>query len=324
MKDLNTQYSWLVTGVCGFIGSNIAEFLLNKNQIVIGVDNCATGYLKNISSFKENSHFTYIEEDICSDSLYSKLKSQNIDFILHQAALGSVPRSIEKPIDSHQSNVDGFIKILDFARLNKIKKFVFASSSAVYGDDTTLPKIESKTGNLLSPYAATKFINEVYAATYFKTYNYPSIGLRYFNIYGKGQDPNGAYSAVIPKWINLLINNTSIDIFGDGNCSTRDYCHVTDVAKANILAALSDFSGFTALNIGTGESTNLNQLSEMIAKTLKESKVDLPDEYRKYSPKRAGDIEYSVADNSKAAEIIGFKPSLDLDAGLRETIKYYL
>ena len=272
LDDLrNKPKAWLITGVAGFIGSNILEFLLINNQKVVGLDNFSTGHKNNLERVKNITqekwkNFSFREGSIC-DLKTCKEVSQNIDYILHQGALGSVPRSIEDPISSNNSNISGFLNMLVAAKDNDVKKFVYAASSSTYGDHKDLPKVEHIIGNPLSPYAVTKFANELYGQVFASSYNFNSVGLRYFNVLGKRQDPNGAYAAVIPRWIDAMINKKDIEIFGDGE-TTRDFCYIDNVVEANILAALSDLRSHEVFNIAIGEQTSLNELLNQIAKAL--------------------------------------------------------
>ena len=264
---------WLVTGAAGFIGSHLVEELLTLNQEVIGIDNFLTGKKINLDlikiaqpkNFKNN--FSFYEIDITNADQLNELPK--IDYVLHQAALGSVPRSIENPIDTNHNNVTGFLNMLVFAKNQNIEKFIYASSSSVYGDHPELPKIEEQTGNLLSPYALSKKVNEQYAEVFSRVYKIKTVGLRYFNVFGPRQDPNGQYAAVIPKWINATIQNKPITINGDGSTS-RDFCYIKNVIQANILAALGDMPDKNAgiYNISCGGQTTLNELAKFIQQRL--------------------------------------------------------
>ena len=338
--------TWVVTGVAGFIGSNLLESLLKLNQRVIGIDNFSTGYKKNLNEVCETvgtdlwKNFEFIEGDICriedcyasmkwrgsgkknAGRTYSKLN--NVDFVLHQAALGSVPRSIEDPANTNKSNVVGFLNMLVAARDSKVKSFVYASSSSVYGDSKSLPKIECKIGSPLSPYAVSKYVNELYASNFASHYGLKVTGLRYFNVFGKRQDPAGGYAAVIPKWTKEIINGDTITIHGDGE-TTRDFCYVENVVQANILAATSEQEGLEneIFNVAKGKQTSLNQLFYKIKNTLKEKKI----EYLQnplYSDFRAGDIRNSLANIQKARRLLGYNPQKDLDEGLKESIPWYI
>ncbi|RLA07416.1 MAG: LPS biosynthesis protein WbpP [Gammaproteobacteria bacterium] len=326
----NHQYTWLITGVAGFIGSNLLEALLKLNQKIIGLDNLSTGFEKNITAaIKDaNNHnsdklFKFINGDIC-DYPIAKNSCKNVDFVLHQAALGSVPRSIEDPILTNKNNIDGFLNMLVAAKENKIKKFVYAASSSTYGDHPDLPKQEHKIGKPLSPYAVTKYVNELYADVFAKTYNTQSIGLRYFNIFGKRQDPNGAYAAVIPKWVNAILSQKNVYINGDGKTS-RDFCYINNVVQMNILSALTDNpeANNQVYNVAVNARTDLNQLFEMIQDEL----IKLDNNIKPIKPIhqdfRAGDVRHSLADISKATELLGYAPSHTIKQGMGEAMRWY-
>ena len=323
-ESLKKRHSWLITGVAGFIGSHIAEELLKYNQEVIGLDNFLTGNKSNIEYLqlcKNNRNFSFMKKDI---SLHQEIIDlPKVDFVIHQAALGSVPRSIEFPLDTHLNNVSGFINILDYARRAKVKKFVYASSSSVYGDDLNSPKRVGCEGNVLSPYASSKLINEIYSNAYTYSYGMNCIGLRYFNVFGPRQDPRGAYAAVIPKWIKLISENKEIEIFGDGE-TTRDFCYVKNAVQANLLAALSisQNSNNRIYNVACGESTSLKFLASQIEKEIQ--KFD-PDKSLKsiFKDFRKGDIRHSLADISETAALLGYNPTHSFSEGLTETINYF-
>ena len=321
--------TWLVTGVAGFIGSNLLETLLALDQQVVGLDNFSTGYKRNLVqvqslvSPKQWARFRLLEGDI-SDPAVCREACFGIDFVLHEAALGSVPASMANPIAAHQSNVTGFVNILAAARDAGTKQFVYASSSAVYGDDPELPKIEEKIGQPLSPYAATKFMNEVYAAVFARAYGFHSIGLRYFNVFGPRQDPEGAYAAVIPKWIAALLKREPIYINGDGE-TTRDFCYIKNVVQANLLAAAT--ANPKALdqvyNIALGERTSLNELFDMLQKALRQGDPGLPEQKPIYREFRAGDVRHSLADINKAKRLLGYVPTHRIDQGLELAMGWY-
>ena len=315
---------WLVTGAAGFIGSHLVEELLTLNQEVIGIDNFLTGKKINLDlikiaqpkNFKNN--FSFYEIDITNADQLNELPK--IDYVLHQAALGSVPRSIENPIDTNHNNVTGFLNMLVFAKNQNIEKFIYASSSSVYGDHPELPKIEDQTGNLLSPYALSKKVNEQYAAVFSRVYKIKTVGLRYFNVFGPRQDPNGQYAAVIPKWINATLQNKPIIINGDGSTS-RDFCYIKNVIQANILAALGDMPDKNAgiYNISCGGQTTLNELAKFIQDEVALYVKNLKSEIL-YQDFRKGDIKHSIADISMASKFLGYDPEYDFESGMKETI----
>jgi len=323
--------TWLVTGVAGFIGSNLLEALLKLNQRVIGLDNFSTGYQKNLEEVRglvtpeQWADFKFIEGDIANLSDCQSAMSwagTPVDFVLHEAAIGSVPRSIENPIETHRANVDGFINMLVAARDAKVKSFVYASSSAVYGDNPDLPKVEDKIGNPLSPYALTKRINELYADIFFRNYSLNSIGLRYFNVFGQRQDPEGAYAAVIPKWIAALIKGNPVYINGDGETS-RDFCYIENVVQANVLAATFESSGAKnqVYNIAIAEKNSLNELYRILTTHLSVilKRTFGSPTYREF---REGDVRHSLADIGRAKEQLGYTPTVDLNQGLKEAMDW--
>jgi UDP-N-acetylglucosamine 4-epimerase len=329
---VNLQHSvktWLITGVAGFIGSNLLERLLATGQNVVGLDNFSTGHPHNLDDVRGQvgesawKRFQFIEGDI--SNLRDCQKACNgIDYVLHQAALGSVPRSIEDPLGTHQSNVDGFVKMLTAANEAKIKRFVYASSSSVYGDDPILPKKESVIGKLLSPYAATKHIDEIYADVFARSYGIKCIGLRYFNVFGPRQDPNGAYAAVIPRWINELLSGKIPLIHGDGETS-RDFCYIDNVVQANLLSAKTENGAALdrVFNIAAGHRTTLNELFTIIQEDLAEYDPDIGTIVPVHGPFRTGDVRHSHADISKAKNLLGYDPTYDVRRGLRETVKWF-
>ncbi len=327
---LTNQKVWLVTGVAGFIGSNLAEALLKLNQKVISLDNFATGHRYNLEHIKSSvtseqwKNFTFIEGDITNyDTCISITK--NVDIVLHQAALGSVPRSIDNPVVSNNANVTGFLNMLTAAKDNGVKRFVYASSSSVYGDSQELPKVESRTGNILSPYAVTKAVNELYMGVFHKCYGFESIGLRYFNVFGKRQDPNGAYAAVMPKWIGQLLNGEDLYINGDGETS-RDFTYIDNVVQANIMAGVTTNSEAfgKAYNTAAGGRETLNNLYSAIVKGLKQELPDLDIKEPIYRDFRAGDIRHSNANIDSAKEFFGYEPTHTLEEGLKESIAWYI
>lgn len=321
---------WLITGVAGFIGSNLLEYLLKLNQTVVGLDNLATGHMSNILDVKEMvspaqwSQFRFIDGDIRKkNDCIGACKA--IDYVLHQAALGSVPRSILDPETTHQTNVDGFMNMLIAARDCKVRKFVYAASSSTYGDSVDLPKIESRIGNPLSPYAVTKYVNELYANVFSRVYGMKTTGLRYFNVFGKRQDPNGVYAAVIPRWIIAMMSHQDIHINGDGETS-RDFCYIENVIQANILAAAIDEGDMpidNIYNVAYSQKTTLNQLAEMIANELKKNSLIIQTKI-KYDPFREGDIRHSLANIEKIENELGYRASHNIEEGLSETLKWYV
>ena len=324
------QYRWLITGVAGFIGSNLLEALLKLNQKVTGLDNFSTGYRHNLDQVKQLvgldpwRNFSFIEGDIRKlDDCVSACKG--MDFVLHHAALGSVPRSIEDPILTNENNISGFLNMLVASRDASVKRFVYAASSSTYGDHPGLPKVESVIGKPLSPYAVTKYVNELYADVFARCYCTESIGLRYFNIFGPRQDPNGAYAAVIPQWVAALISNQPLYINGDGETS-RDFTFVDNVVQANLLAALvqSPEAVNQVYNVALNECTSLNQLYEMMRSLLLGQFPHLQNHRPQHVDFRKGDVRHSRADISKAVQLLGFEPGLRIDAGLKEAMDWYV
>ena len=327
---LTNQKTWLVTGVAGFIGSNLAEQLLKLNQKVVGLDNFATGHKHNLEHIKNSvsrdqwANFAFTEGDITDYKTCIEI-TKNVDIVLHQAALGSVPRSIDNPVVSNNANVTGFLNMLTAAKENGVKRFVYASSSSVYGDSEELPKVESRTGNVLSPYAVTKAVNELYMGVFYKCYSFESIGLRYFNVFGKRQDPNGAYAAVMPKWIAQVLSGEDVFINGDGETS-RDFTYIDNVVQANILAGTTtNTEAFAqAYNIAAGGRETLNNLYTAITSELKANLPELQIKPAVYRDFRAGDIRHSNANISKAKDLLGYNPTHTLEQGLKESIKWYI
>ena len=321
---------WLVTGVAGFIGSNLLEALLEVDQQVVGIDNLLTGYSHNLEDVKRTvgaekwAKFEFIRGDI-RDPEDCRKACSGVDYILHQAALGSVPRSIDDPITTNECNVDGFLQMLVAGMQARVKRFVFASSSSVYGDSEKLPKVEEEIGEVLSPYAASKLVNEIYAGVFSKVYDFDWIGLRYFNVFGKRQDPKGAYAAVIPCWINALVNMEIPVINGDGQIS-RDFCYIQDVVQANILAAVSNRPEALnkVYNIACGDRTTLNQLFVLIKRSLCSHMPEVDGIEPKYGPFRKGDVLHSLADISRAGELLGFAPMYSVAKGMEETMRWYV
>lgn len=332
------QYTWLVTGVAGFIGSNLLEKLLILNQKVIGLDNFETGYQHNIDQALEDAKYSLKEKglELVADNFKliegdireledCRLACRDIDFVLHQAALGSVPRSIENPIHTNKANIDGFLNMLVAAKDAKVKRFVYAASSSTYGDHPALPKVEDRIGNPLSPYSVTKVVNELYAGVFAKTYNFKTIGLRYFNIFGKRQNPNGAYAAVIPKWVSSILNGEDVFINGDGETS-RDFCYIDNAVQMNILAAMAenDEAVDQVYNVALNARTSLNQLYQMIEDRLIERTTTLSKKNPVYRDFRAGDVRHSQADISKATNLLGYKPTHIITEGLDVAMDWYV
>jgi len=313
----------LVTGGAGFIGSNLCEALLEKENKVVCLDNFATSKKENIEEFIDNPNFVFIEGDI--RKLEDCLKAcQGVDYILHQAALGSVPRSIKDPIRSNDTNISGFLNMLVAARDNGVKRFVYAASSSTYGDSESMPKVEDVIGKPLSPYAITKYVNELYADIFSKTYGLETIGLRYFNVFGRKQDPNGAYAAVIPKFVNQLIKGESPVINGDGTYS-RDFTYIDNVVLANLLslATTSKKSINTVYNVAYGDRNTLNDLVSYLKENLSQFDSKILNIEVIYGPNREGDIPHSHASIDKARELLNYNPQFSLQKGLKEAVKWY-
>ena len=324
------QRYWLITGVAGFIGSNLLEELLKLNQKIIGLDNFATGHrynleqVKQIVSKEQWENFTFVEGDI-TDFATCHSVTRDVDIVLHQAALGSVPRSIDNPVVSNDANVTGFLNIITAAKDNGVKRFVYASSSSVYGDSKELPKVEERTGNVLSPYAVTKATNELYGNVFHLQYGMETIGLRYFNVFGKRQDPNGAYAAVMPKWISQMLKKEDVFINGDGETS-RDFTYIDNVVQINILSAVTtnEQAFGEAYNVGAGGRETLNNLFAAIKNGIESSVANLQVPEPVYRDFRAGDIRHSNANIEKAKRLIGYNPSHTLEEGLVESIEWYI
>jgi UDP-N-acetylglucosamine/UDP-N-acetylgalactosamine 4-epimerase len=324
------RHRWLVTGAAGFIGSNLVEALLRLNQTVVGLDNFSTGHQRNLDQVQTLvgsaawKNFSFIRGDIC-DIATCHDACKDVSYVLHHAALGSVPRSIEDPIMSNHSNVTGFVNMLVAARDAKTKRFVYAASSSTYGDHPGLPKIEDQIGKPLSPYAVTKYVNELYADVFGRCYDVETIGLRYFNIFGPRQDPDGAYAAVIPKWIASMIKNEALLINGDGDTS-RDFCYVENVIQANILSATTTNKDAInqVYNVAVNERTTLNQLFDMQRDLLVKRFAHLEKFKPKYQDFRAGDVRHSLADISKAQTLLGYAPSHRIGEGLRTAMDWYV
>lgn len=322
--NLNNENTWLVTGCAGFIGSNILEFLLTNNQKVVGLDNFSTGFRRNLDDVRSIvgdkwSNFEFIEGDI-RDFATCVMATKGVNIVLHQAALGSVPRSINDPITSHNVNVTGFLNVLKACVDNKVRRIVYASSSSVYGDHPDLPKQESVIGNQLSPYAVTKYSNELYAGVFAKTYGLETIGLRYFNVFGKRQDPDGAYAAVIPLWFKAVINNEAPYINGDGETS-RDFCYINNVVQMNVKAGITDNKNAVnkVYNVACGTQTTLNQLFDYI-RTIVDANSTLTPIYREF---RGGDVRHSLANISQASSLVGYEPQYQVLDGLNLAASWY-
>lgn len=320
--------TWLITGVAGFIGSNLLETLLKLNQKVIGLDNFATGHQYNLEevetlvSSDQWKNFTFYNGDIRNLEDCQKVCA-NVDYVLHQAALGSVPRSIADPILTNSANITGFLNMLVAARDAQVKSFTYAASSSTYGDHPALPKVEENIGNPLSPYAVTKYVNELYAEVFARTYGFKAVGLRYFNVFGKRQDPNGAYAAVIPKWTAAMIAGDDVFINGDGETS-RDFCYIDNTVQANILAAVANEEAKNEVyNVAVGDRTTLNDLFSAIKVALKENEVSCDKEpvYREF---RAGDVRHSQADITKIKKLLGYSPKYKIKEGVSIAMEWYV
>jgi UDP-N-acetylglucosamine 4-epimerase len=322
--------TWLITGVAGFIGSNLLETLLEQNQLIIGLDNFATGHQRNLDQVKaivgdkKWANFKFIKGDI-RDLAACHKACKDVDFVLHQAALGSVPRSIEDPINTNSANIDGFLNMLVAARDAKVKRFVYAASSSTYGDHPGLPKVEDEIGKPLSPYAVTKYVNELYADIFARCYGLESIGLRYFNVFGPRQDPEGAYAAVIPKWIAAMVRKQNVYVNGDGETS-RDFCYIKNVVQANLQAAtiVNDSAVNQIYNIAVGDRTTLNQLLAYLKEKLVSHFQHLENFEPVYRDFRPGDVRHSLADISKAQTLLDYAPTYDVREGLAEALAWYL
>jgi UDP-N-acetylglucosamine 4-epimerase len=321
--------TWLVTGVAGFIGSNLLDTLLTLNQRVVGLDNFSTGYQHNFDEVQslvlpeQWANFRFIEGDI-RNLADCQQACEGVDYVLHQAALGSVPRSIADPIMTNANNIDGFLNMLVAARDTKVQRFVYAASSSTYGDHPALPKVEANIGKPLSPYAVTKLVNEFYADIFARTYDFKTIGLRYFNIFGKRQDPNGAYAAVIPKWTAALLQGEEVFVNGDGETS-RDFCYIDNAVQANLLAATTQNPDAVnqVFNIALGDRTSLNELYKQIVASLTQLR-QLPPANLIYRDFRAGDVRHSLADISKAKTLLGYTPTMKVGAGIKAAMPWYV
>jgi UDP-N-acetylglucosamine 4-epimerase len=322
-------HTWLITGVAGFIGSNLLETLLKLNQRVVGLDNFATGHQRNLDEVQtlvtptQWANFSFVNGDICNLADCQKAVT-GVDYVLHQAALGSVPRSVADPVTTNATNISGFLNMLVAARDAKVKRFVYAASSSTYGDHPALPKVEDTIGNPLSPYAVTKYVNELYADVFGKTYGLQSVGLRYFNVFGPRQDPNGSYAAVIPKWINSMIKKEPIYINGDGETS-RDFCFIANAIQANLLAATTTNpeAQNQVYNVAVGGRTTLNTLFILLRDSLTTHGVvaDCQPIYREF---RAGDVRHSQANVSKAQSFLQYAPTHRIIDGIAQAMPWYL
>ena len=343
---MNEQHTWLITGVAGFIGSNLLETLLKLNQRVVGLDNFATGHQRNLDEVQtlvepsQWANFRFIRGDIrnlddCQKAMTfcpsgagdnsSNDKGISVEYVLHQAALGSVPRSVEDPVTTNSANITGYLNMLVAARDAKVKRFVYAASSSTYGDHPDLPKVEDKIGKPLSPYAVTKYVNELYADVFGKTYGLQSMGLRYFNVFGPRQDPNGAYAAVIPKWIASMIKNEPVYINGAGETS-RDFCFIENVCQANLLAATSENTAALnqVYNVAVGDRTSLNQLYEQLLLNLAPIYGHLKQAKPVHRDFRGGDVRHSLADITKAKTLLGYQPKHHVGDGLKLAMAWYV
>lgn len=319
--------TWLITGVAGFIGSNLLETLLKLDQRVIGLDNFATGHQHNLDevqglvSREQWNNFKFIRGDICQLQ-DCQAACEGVDYVLHQAALGSVPRSLVDPITTNSVNIGGFLNMLVAARDAQVKSFTYAASSSTYGDHPALPKLEDHIGKPLSPYAVTKYVNELYADVFARSYGFYCIGLRYFNVFGQRQDPNGAYAAVIPKWTAAMIQGEDVFINGDGETS-RDFCFIENTVQMNILAATAeDEAKDNIYNVAVGDRTTLNELYKSIQKALNDNSIEASTDpiYRDF---RAGDVRHSQADISKAKTKLGYEPEFKILNGIAKAMPWY-
>jgi len=321
---------WLVTGAAGFIGSNLVEALLRLDQEVVGLDNFATGHARNLEEIQQEvparqwARFTFVQGDICQlkDCRSAFLHGKKIGYVLHQAALGSVPRSLADPITTNRSNVDGFLHMLVAARDAGVERFVYAASSSTYGDHPGLPKVEEMIGRPLSPYAVTKYVNELYADVFSREYGLKTIGLRYFNVFGPRQDPNGAYAAVIPRWISGILTGADITINGDGETS-RDFCYVDNVVQANLLAATSNVAANEVFNVAFHARTSLNELVLLLKAAVEVRGIGFRSKVI-HTEFRSGDVRHSLADITKARRLLGYEPTDDVRSGLHKAMPWYL
>ncbi|MDA9355736.1 NAD-dependent epimerase/dehydratase family protein [Gammaproteobacteria bacterium] len=332
-QDVKTQLTsnpkvWLITGVAGFIGSNLLEHLLKLNQTIIGVDNFSTGYQRNLDEVEglvtdiQWKRFHFIEGDI-RDYTTCVSAVKGVDYVLHQAALGSVPRSLADPLKSNEVNISGFLNVLNSAKEEGVKSFTYAASSSTYGDHPALPKVEENIGNPLSPYAVTKYVNELYAGVYARSYDFKAIGLRYFNAFGKRQDPDGAYAAVIPKWTASLIKGEDVFINGDGETS-RDFCFIENIVQINILSATAlEEAKDQVYNVAVGDRTSLNVLYKSIQSALAKNNI-CNNKSPIYKDFRAGDVRHSQADIAKAKNVLGYIPEFKISEGIEKAMSWYI
>ena len=328
-KSMTAQPSrWLVTGVAGFIGSNLLEHLLKLGQTVVGLDNFLTGYQKNLDMVRDIvgpeawSRFTFIEGDI-RDIDTCRAACKGVQHVLHEAALGSVPRSIDDPLLSNSCNITGFLHMLVAARDEGVKSFVYAASSSTYGDSPELPKVEDKIGHPLSPYAVTKYVDELYADVFHRCYGFSAVGLRYFNVFGQRQDPYGAYAAVIPQWFASLIKKETVYVNGDGETS-RDFCYIDNVVQANLLASFAQGDAANNIyNVAFGLRTTLNELFELIKEEVVRHKPEVSGATCEHRDFRAGDVRHSLADITRAKTLLGYAPQFDVRQGLRLAGDWY-
>ena len=328
-KSMTAEPSrWLITGVAGFIGSNLLEHLLKLGQTVVGLDNFLTGYQKNLDMVRDIvgpeawSRFTFIEGDI-RDIDTCRAACQGVQHVLHEAALGSVPRSIDDPLLSNSCNITGYLHMLVAARDAGVKSFVYAASSSTYGDSPELPKVEDKIGSPLSPYAVTKYVDELYADVFHRCYGFSSVGLRYFNVFGQRQDPYGAYAAVIPQWFAALTKGDTVYVNGDGETS-RDFCYIDNVVQANLLASYAaEDARDLVYNVAFGQRTTLNELFRLIRDEVVRHKPEAAEAKPAYRDFRAGDVRHSLADITRARTLLGYEPEYDVRQGLRLAGDWY-
>ena len=328
-KSMTAEPSrWLITGVAGFIGSNLLEHLLKLGQTVVGLDNFMTGYQKNLDMVRDIvgpeawSRFTFIEGDI-RDIETCHAACQGVQHVLHEAALGSVPRSIDDPLLSNSCNITGYLHMLVAARDAGVKSFVYAASSSTYGDSPELPKVEDKIGSPLSPYAVTKYVDELYADVFNRCYGFSSVGLRYFNVFGQRQDPYGAYAAVIPQWFASVIKQETVFVNGDGETS-RDFCYIDNVVQANLLASFAQGDATNKIyNVAFGQRTTLNELFGLIKEEVARHKPEVMSAQCVHRDFRAGDVRHSLADISRAHNLLGYDPQFDVRQGLRLAGDWY-